>query len=652
MKRGRGRPRKAAVAPEVVADVPPATKTAVKKTRRKTEAPSVENSPVNQKAATPAKKTAKSAATKPRQSKTKVAGAPPVPNAAVEAVASPEPATEVETTAVAAPKRRGRPRKATAAPEASASVKPTKKNIRPKPVPETEDVDAPVVASEHLEDTPSKDIETVEEKTDSVSLPPFSELGLSEPIMRAISSMGYERPTPIQAAAIPVVLSGRDVLGVAQTGTGKTASFTLPMLELLSGSRARARMPRSLILEPTRELALQVAENFKSYGQHLRLSHALLIGGESMADQRAVLNQGVDVLIATPGRLLDLFERGGLLLTQARLLVIDEADRMLDMGFIPDIERIVGFLPTDRQTLFFSATMAPEIRKLADAFLRTPEEITVARAASVAATIEEALLVVDEHDKRRTLRKLLRHEDVQNAIVFCNRKRDVDVLYKSLHKHHFAVGHLHGDLPQSVRSSTLERFKNGELKILVCSDVAARGIDISGLSHVFNFDLPFHAEDYVHRIGRTGRAGKLGHAYSLATPFQHNLLEAIEKLTHKTIAQPVIDGIETLPWADPDAEPPRRDHRRKNDRKHDKRRTRHDDARREDSRTETQAQHPEKPSRRAPAPVAPAAHFDHDAPATGFGSETPAFMLLPRRTPNRVSEPDRQGPVQHRGESA
>ncbi|MBU6398353.1 MAG: DEAD/DEAH box helicase, partial [Rhodospirillales bacterium] len=331
----------------------------------------------------------------------------------------------------------------------------------------------------------------------------FASLGLSEPILKALAEKGYSKPTPIQAQAIPVVLMGRDVLGVAQTGTGKTAGFTLPMLDILAGSRARARMPRSLILEPTRELALQVAENFVQYGKNLKLNHALLIGGESMADQKAVLTKGVDVLIATPGRLIDLFERGGLLLRDVRVLVIDEADRMLDMGFIPDIERIVSLLPTTRQTLFFSATMAPEIRRLADAFLTDPKQISVSRPASVATTITSGLVLVNEHDKREALRRLLRAETVQNAIVFCNRKRDVDILLKSLLKHGFAAGALHGDLPQSVRFATLEKFKANELKILVCSDVAARGIDIGGLSHVFNFDVPHHAEDYVHRIGRT-----------------------------------------------------------------------------------------------------------------------------------------------------
>ncbi|MBA5724800.1 DNA helicase [Bombella sp. TMW2.1880] len=360
--------------------------------------------------------------------------------------------------------------------------------------------------------------------------------------------MGYTHPTPIQAQAVPEILAGHDVLGVAQTGTGKTASFTLPMLEKLSKSRARARMPRSLILEPTRELALQVAENFKQYGAHLRLTHALLIGGGKMNEQRELLNRGVDVLIATPGRLLDMFERGGLLMTQTDLLVIDEADRMLDMGFIPDIERIVALLPRRRQTLFFSATMAPEIRRLGDNFLNSPKEITVARQSSVTSTITEGLLVVEKKDKNKALCALLRQDGVRNAIIFCNRKRDVDMLERYLTRQKFSVGHLHGDLTQDLRFETLERFRTGDIQILVCSDVAARGIDIGGLSHVFNYDLPFNAEDYVHRIGRTGRAGKEGKAYSLATPDEQKLLEAVETLTGKTINPLTIKGFRHLEW--------------------------------------------------------------------------------------------------------
>ena len=380
----------------------------------------------------------------------------------------------------------------------------------------------------------------------------FEDLGLSPEILAALTEKGYRNPTPIQAQAIPTVLMGRDVLGCAQTGTGKTASFVLPMLDILTGSRARARMPRSLILEPTRELALQVAENFVQYGSRLKLNHALLIGGESLSDQKEVLMKGVDVLIATPGRLMDLFERGGLLLTDVSLLVIDEADRMLDMGFIPDVEKIVGFLPKTRQTLFFSATMAPEIRRLADAFLQNPKEITVSRPASVATTIVAGMTIVDDLDKREALRRLLNTENVQNALIFCNRKRDVDILYKSLKRHDFSVGQLHGDMSQPERFATLTRFKAGEIRLLVCSDVAARGIDIGGLSHVINFDVPIHAEDYVHRIGRTGRAGMTGHAFTLATPDDRGFVDAIVKLVGAPIPPFTIEGMAPLEFAEGD----------------------------------------------------------------------------------------------------
>ena len=388
---------------------------------------------------------------------------------------------------------------------------------------------------------------------DSEAAPPpatgFAQLGLSEPVLRAVAEKGYLQPTPIQEQAIPAILMGRDVLGVAQTGTGKTAGFTLPMLDILAGSRARARMPRSLILEPTRELALQVSENFIQYGKYLRLNHALIIGGESMADQRDALTRGVDVLIATPGRLIDLFERGGLLLTDARMLVIDETDRMLDMGFIPDVERIVAMLPRTRQTLFFSATMAPEIRRLADAFLQNPKQIAVTPSATVATNITAGLALVSTHDKREALRRLIRKEDVQNALIFCNRKRDVDILYKSLARHHFSVGALHGDMAQPVRFATLEKFKAGEIRLLVCSDVAARGLDIGGLSHVFNFDVPHHAEDYVHRIGRTGRAGRDGRAFTLALPEDRLAVEAIERLTGGPIPRIAVEGLDPVDWA-------------------------------------------------------------------------------------------------------
>ncbi|OOL19853.1 DNA helicase [Bombella intestini] len=430
------------------------------------------------------------------------------------------------------------PSSAEAEEEQVAPAKPVRRRRKTVKKAEPETVEAPV--QETATDEPESN-ETEERIR-------FSDLGLSEPILKAVTEMGYTHPTPIQAQAVPEILAGHDVLGVAQTGTGKTASFTLPMLEKLSKSRARARMPRSLILEPTRELALQVAENFKQYGAHLRLTHALLIGGGKMNEQRELLNRGVDVLIATPGRLLDMFERGGLLMTQTDLLVIDEADRMLDMGFIPDIERIVGLLPRRRQTLFFSATMAPEIRRLGDNFLNSPKEITVARQSSITSTITEGLLVVEKKDKNRALCALLRQDGVRNAIIFCNRKRDVDMLERYLTRQKFSVGHLHGDLTQDLRFETLERFRTGDIQILVCSDVAARGIDIGGLSHVFNYDLPFNAEDYVHRIGRTGRAGKEGKAYSLATPDEQKLLEAVETLTGKTINPLTIKGFRQLEW--------------------------------------------------------------------------------------------------------
>ena len=363
----------------------------------------------------------------------------------------------------------------------------------------------------------------------------FNELGLSPELLQAVTDAGYTTPTPIQHQAIPVVASGRDVLGCAQTGTGKTASFALPMIDKLAAGRSRARMPRSLILEPTRELATQVEASFEVYGKHHRLTTALLIGGESFADQLKKLDRGVDVLIATPGRLLDLFERGKVLLSDVRILVIDEADRMLDMGFIPDVERIVGLLPKARQTLFFSATMPPEIRRLGDAFLKHPVEISVSPSASPAELVEQSLVVVAPEQKREALRALIGSEDVKNALIFCNRKRDVDILQRSLSRHGLDAAALHGDMSQPKRTETLERFKAGEIRLLVASDVAARGLDIQGLSHVFCFDVPYHAEDYVHRIGRTGRAGLSGRSFMLAAPEDGKSVAAIQKLIGKDI---------------------------------------------------------------------------------------------------------------------
>ncbi|GHF28819.1 RNA helicase [Kordiimonas sediminis] len=365
----------------------------------------------------------------------------------------------------------------------------------------------------------------------------FDLLGLSEGTLSAVAESGYTEPTPIQAQAIPQVLMGRDILGIAQTGTGKTASFTLPMIDILSEGRARARMPRSLILEPTRELAAQVAESFEKYGKNHKLTMALLIGGVNFGDQEKLLDRGVDVLIATPGRLLDHFERGKLLMTGIDILVVDEADRMLDMGFIPDVEKICQCIPKKHQTLFFSATMPPPIERLTKQFLDDPKMIEVARASSTATTIDQKLITVAAKDKRKTLRALLKSEKVKNGIIFCNRKSDVKEVYSSLHRHGFSVGELHGDMAQSDRMRVLSGFKENTIQLLVASDVAARGLDVPDVSHVFNFDVPGNAEDYVHRIGRTGRAGREGSAFTIVTKSkldQKNLAD-IEKLTNKKI---------------------------------------------------------------------------------------------------------------------
>ena len=489
----------------------------------------------------------------------------------------------------------------------------------------------------------------------------FEDLGLSSEVLQAVGDAGYTAPTPIQEQAIPYVLMARDVLGCAQTGTGKTASFTLPMIDILAAGRARARMPRSLILEPTRELAAQVAEAFEVYGKYHKLEKALLIGGESFTDQERKLDRGVDVLIATPGRLIDLYERGKILLSDVKILVIDEADRMLDMGFIPDVERIVGLLSKIRQTLFFSATMPPEIRRLADSFLMNPKEISVAPPASPAATVTQGLAVVAPTGKRDALRRLIRSEDVKNAIIFCNRKRDVDILHRSLKKYGFDAAALHGDMPQSKRSETLERFRNGEVKLLVASDVAARGLDIQGMSHVFNFDVPIHAEDYVHRIGRTGRAGREGRAFTLATPEDGRFVDAIQHLIGKPIPAVAIPGIERQETAD--AEPPRPVH----DGEGRSRKSRHRRPARDDAAPERAAQErpaeprpAAKPRERqrqprepafAPVTMNPAAELagnvtklprrdapprderDDDRRVVGFGDHMPAFLGRSRARP-------------------
>ncbi|MDF3414024.1 DEAD/DEAH box helicase [Sulfitobacter sp. M57] len=372
----------------------------------------------------------------------------------------------------------------------------------------------------------------------------FSDLKLSPKVLKAIDEAGYESPTPIQAGAIPPALEGRDVLGIAQTGTGKTASFTLPMITMLARGRARARMPRSLVLCPTRELAAQVAENFDTYAQHVKLTKALLIGGVSFKEQDILIDKGVDVLIATPGRLLDHFERGKLILNDVKIMVVDEADRMLDMGFIPDIERIFGLTPFTRQTLFFSATMAPEIERITNTFLSNPERIEVARQATTNKNITQGVLEFkasrkdrEGSEKRKVLRALIdaEGEKCSNAIIFCNRKMDVDIVAKSLKKYGYDAAPIHGDLDQSQRTKTLEGFREGDLRFLVASDVAARGLDVPSVSHVYNFDVPSHAEDYVHRIGRTGRAGRDGTAIMICTPRDEKNLEDVERLVQHQI---------------------------------------------------------------------------------------------------------------------
>lgn len=371
----------------------------------------------------------------------------------------------------------------------------------------------------------------------------FSDLGLSDGLSRAVADLGYETPTPIQEKSIPIVLMGRDILGSAQTGTGKTASFTLPMIDILASGRAKARLPRSLILAPTRELAAQVADSFEKFSVNNKLSMALLIGGVSFADQNAALSKGVDVLIATPGRLLDHFERGKVLLNDVKVLVIDEADRMLDMGFIPDVEKIVSLLPRMRQTLFFSATLSDDIQKLGSKFVMNPKIIEVAPPASTAETVAQHLIWSDSKAKRQVLRDLLGAEKVKNAVIFCNRKRDISTLVTSLTRHGFSAVALHGDMTQSARLEALQKFKDGEVPLLIASDVAARGLDIAGLSHVFNFDVPMSAEDYVHRIGRTGRAGKSGRAFTIAAGKDDiKYIGSIEALIGKPIPPITLDN--------------------------------------------------------------------------------------------------------------
>jgi len=472
----------------------------------------------------------------------------------------------------------------------------------------------------------------------------FADLGLSDELLRAVGDSGYTDPTPIQAAAIPSVLMMRDMIGIAQTGTGKTASFVLPMIDILAQGRSRARMPRSLILEPTRELAAQVAENFEKYGVNHKLSMALLIGGVQMGDQVKALEKGVDVLIATPGRLMDLFQRGKILLTGCELLVIDEADRMLDMGFIPDIEEICTKLPKTRQTLLFSATMPPPIKKLADKFLSNPKTIEVARPASTNTNITQRLVPVKSDRKRDVLRTLLTRDDVKTAIIFCNRKTTVRELNKSLRRHGFKSGEIHGDMEQPQRLAELELFKRGEINILVASDVAARGLDIKGVSHVYNFDAPWHPDDYVHRIGRTGRAGATGIAYTFVTADDAENVENIEKLTGQTIERETVSAEERAPArAEPaNDEAPRRGRRERGPREderparasraapQDEERSARSSARpRREERADTalpyreerqQAERPRRDDRRRDA-------FD-EGPDDGWNGPVPSFLSI------------------------
>jgi|RhiMetdeSRZDD1v2_1073273.scaffolds.fasta_scaffold05960_8 superfamily II DNA/RNA helicase len=475
----------------------------------------------------------------------------------------------------------------------------------------------------------------------------FSQLGLSDKVLAAVQAAGYTTPTPIQEQAIPHVLARRDVLGIAQTGTGKTAAFTLPMITRLENGRARARMPRTLILEPTRELAAQVQESFEKYGAGQKLNVALVIGGVSFDEQDAKLTRGVDVLIATPGRLLDHFERGRLLLTGVELLVIDEADRMLDMGFIPDIERICKLVPFTRQTLFFTATMPPEIRRITEQFLHNPVKVEVSRPATTVATTTQMLVKTgrEPHDKRDTLRRLIRgSEGLTNAIIFCNRKREVAALHRSLVRHGFSAIALHGDMDQSARTAALDQFRKNEVTLLVASDVAARGLDIPAVSHIFNFDVPHHPDDYVHRIGRTGRAGRTGTAITVVSPSDTKSVAAIEKLIGQSI--PWMGGEPRVSAPEPSEDGPGSANHRNGEDRHGERRNggpRNDQQRnngeqrasggrrhgrgsspRRDSVPAPVARLDDVRPRRAPKPASQAADADD-------GGHLPAFLLRPVR---------------------
>ena len=458
----------------------------------------------------------------------------------------------------------------------------------------------------------------------------FADLGLSEPLLAAVAEAGYTAPTPIQQKGIPLVLRGVDLLGCAETGTGKTASYALPIIDILSSGSGKPRMPRSLILAPTRELAQQITDNFAIYGARHSLRRALLIGGEGFSAQEAALARDPDILIATPGRLIDMFERGRIMLSGVKVLVIDEADRMLDMGFIPDVERIVQTLPRIRQTLMFSATLGPEIKRLGKEFLINPKEVSVAPPATVAETVSHAMILVDPADKRTVLRSLLRDEAVQSALIFCNRKRDVDIVCASLRRHGLDVRALHGDMVQHRRTETLAAFKGGEVSFLVCSDVAGRGLDIEAVSLVVSFDVPYNPEDYVHRIGRTGRAGRAGRAITLVTPEEAEAVDAISALVKCAI-----------PLTTPDGAPAALD-----DMPRERARPRRGRRRREEPRTAEKPRSAEKPRTREPARSAEAAR-KRPAPKRTRAAEDGESR---RRRPARQSAPPREdepvtGPV-------
>lgn len=438
----------------------------------------------------------------------------------------------------------------------------------------------------------------------------FEALGLSPDILRALNEEGYQIPTPIQAQAIPEILAGHDVVGLAKTGTGKTGGYLFPLIDILSRGRARARMPRSLVLAPTRELAAQVWENMGIYSRYTKLTKALIVGGESMPEQQKLIERGVDVLIATPGRLMDLKQRGGILMNDIHYVVIDEADRMLDMGFIPDIEKIVAMVPPKRQTLLFSATMPPEIEKLAQKFLKNPKRIMVSPPASPAETVEQKVFIVRGDQKKKMLLAWLRQSEFKNSFVFCNRKRDVDMIASFLRKEGVSAAALHGDMAQKERTQTLNDFKTDKIKFLVCSDVAARGLDVEAVSHVVNYDVPFHADDYIHRIGRTGRAGQSGQAYMLATEDERELLDAIEKKLGKKLPYQKAEqgGGQAAPQKQ--ERPPERQ------------------TERQEAKRQPQKQQQHKPQQQAKAPQKKQDDSGDSDDDNGFGDDVPAFFRI------------------------